>query len=136
MATLLFLTGVAVFGAIAFQALASPTVDTKTPAVQEITLDPAYRGWKLISVAHEGGSLNDIRAILGNEAAFQASHEGTIPFPDGAIIARLAWADTPSAANNKVFGRNQSFVAGYERSTAREKLTQVCRDRWLGICPI
>ncbi len=34
------------------------------------------------------------------------------PFPDGAIIARLAWQYVPSEENNKAFGRTQSFVAG------------------------
>jgi Cytochrome P460 len=38
--------------------------------------------------------------------------EGKLPFPDGAIIARLAWKYVPSAENNKVFGHEQSFVAG------------------------
>jgi hypothetical protein len=33
-------------------------------------------------------------------------------FPDGTVIARLAWNYVPSAENNKVFGRDQSFVAG------------------------
>jgi len=35
-----------------------------------------------------------------------------LPFPDGTIIARLAWSYVPSEENNKVFGRFQSFVAG------------------------
>jgi Cytochrome P460 len=66
----------------------------------------------LISVAHEAGNLNDLRAILGNDIALQSYREGKLPFPDGAIIARLAWQYVPSAENNKVFGRAQSFVAG------------------------
>jgi hypothetical protein len=37
--------------------------------------------------------------------------EGKLPFPDGTIIARLAWSYVPSEENNKVFGRSQSFVA-------------------------
>ena len=32
--------------------------------------------------------------------------------PDGTIIARMAWSYVPSEENNKVFGRDQSFVAG------------------------
>jgi hypothetical protein len=66
----------------------------------------------LISVAREEGSLDDIRAILGNDIAIKAYREGTRPFPDGAIIARLAWACLPSEENNKAFGNAQSFVAG------------------------
>src|ERR1700743_556055 len=71
-----------------------------------------YRDWRLISVAHEAGNLNDLRALLGNDIAIEAYREGTLPFPDGAIIARLAWSYVASDENNKVFGRDQSFVAG------------------------
>jgi len=76
------------------------------------TLPPGYRDWSLISVAHEEGKLNDIRAILGNDIAVKAFRDGTIPFPDGAIIARLAWRYISSEENNKAFGGPQSFVAG------------------------
>jgi hypothetical protein len=66
----------------------------------------------LISVAHEEGNLNDLRAVLGNDVAIKAYREGKLPFPEGTIIARLAWRYVPSEENNKVFGRPQSFVAG------------------------
>ena len=75
-------------------------------------LPDGYRDWGLISVAHEEGSLNDLRAILGNDVAIKAYREGKLPFPDGTILARLAWSYVPSEENNKVFGRRQSFVAG------------------------
>lgn len=111
-ATLFLLTGAAIYGKAILKARGSSTADTKTPGIQDITLSPRYRDWRVISVAHEGGKLNDIRAILGNDAAFQASRDRTIPFPDGAMIARLAWVYTSSEENNKVFGSNQSFIAG------------------------
>jgi Cytochrome P460 len=71
-----------------------------------------YRDWRLISVAHEAGDFNDLRAVLGNDIAIKAYREGAPGFPDGAIIARVAWQYVASAENNKVFGRPQSFVAG------------------------
>jgi hypothetical protein len=71
-----------------------------------------YRDWKLVSVAHEAGQLNDIRAILGNDVVVKAYREGKLPFPEGSIIARIAWAYVPSEENNKIFGRDQSFVPG------------------------
>jgi hypothetical protein len=77
-----------------------------------IKLFPGYRNWRLVSVAHEEGNLNDIRAILGNDVAIKAYRENQLPFPDGTIIARLAWKYVPSEENNKVFRRAQSFVAG------------------------
>ena len=63
-------------------------------------------------MAREEGKLDDLRAILGNDVAVAAAREGRLPYPDGAVIARLAWAYVPSEENNKVFGRFQSFVAG------------------------
>ena len=66
----------------------------------------------MVSVAREEGGLDDIRAVLGNDVAIKAYREGTLAFPDGAIIARIAWGYVPSDENNKVFGRVQSFVAG------------------------
>jgi hypothetical protein len=77
-----------------------------------ISLPAGYRDWRLVSVAHEEGSLNDIRAILGNDAAIEAYRAGRLPFPDGTIIARVAWSYVPSEENDKVFGKAQSFVAG------------------------
>jgi hypothetical protein len=76
------------------------------------TIPAGYRDWKLISVAHEIGDLNDLRAILGNDVAIKAYREGRLPFPDGTIIARLAWSYDSSEENDKAFGRPQSFVAG------------------------
>jgi hypothetical protein len=78
----------------------------------ESRFPPGYRDWKLISVAHEEGNLNDLRALLGNDVAIKAYQEGKLPFPDGSMIARLAWSYVPSQENNTVFGRAQSFVAG------------------------
>ena len=75
-------------------------------------IPPGYRDWRLISVAHEEGKLNDIRAILGNDLAINAYREGKLPFPEGTIIARIAWRHVPSEENNKIFGRVQSFVPG------------------------
>src|SRR5437763_13666166 len=83
---------------------ASPVFGVKIPA--------GYREWRLISVAHEECSLNDLRAILGNDVAFKASRHEQLPYPDGTIIARLAWTYDPLEESSKAFGRAQSFVAG------------------------
>jgi hypothetical protein len=71
-----------------------------------------YRDWTLISVAHEEGNFKSFAAVLGNEVAIKAYREKKLPFPDGTIIAALHWRHEPSEENNKVFGRDQSFVAG------------------------
>ena len=102
----------AVAGVVAYMAPASGQADGEAAPIFVIKIPPGYRDWRLISVAHEEGNLNDIRAILGNDVAIKAYREGKLPFPDGTIIARLAWSYVPSEENNKVFGRPQSFVAG------------------------
>jgi hypothetical protein len=104
-----------------------------TPAFVD-KIPPGYRDWKLISVAHEEGNFHSFAAVLGNEVAIQASREGTLPFPDGAIIAALHWRHVPSEENNKVFGRSQSFVAGTPtRSVHGQRLEKIRCDRGLGI---
>ena len=103
---------VAMTGVVVYMAHASGRSDEDADPIFGITIPPGYRDWKLISVAHEEGNLNDLRALLGNDAAIKAYRVGKLPFPDGTIIARLAWSYVPSEENNKVFGRSQSFVAG------------------------
>jgi hypothetical protein len=98
--------------AIALMSVAASHTDDQAAPIFGIKIFPGYRDWKLISVAHEAGNLNDLRAVLGNDVAIKAYREGKLPFPDGTIIARLAWNYVPSEENNKVFGREQSFVAG------------------------
>src|ERR1700722_13422754 len=103
---------VALTGVFVYEARPSAQADREAAPIFGIKIPSGYRDWKLISVAHEEGKLNDLRAVLGNDAAIKAYREGKLPFPDGAIIARLAWGYVPSEENNKVFGRAQSFVAG------------------------
>ena len=101
-----------VVGIVALTSPASGRDDGRAAPIFGIKIFPGYRDWRLISVAHEEGSLNDIRAILGNDVAIKAYRENKLPFPDGTVIARIAWKDVPSEENDKVFGRDQSFVAG------------------------
>jgi hypothetical protein len=100
-------------GVVAFTAIASRHATAQEAAPIFVTEVPAgYRDWKVVSVAHEEGDLNDIRAILGNDVAINAYRAGKLPFPEGAIVGRIAWSYVPSEENNKAFGRAQSFVAG------------------------
>src|SRR5579872_7298670 len=77
-----------------------------------INIPEGYRDWRLIAVAHEEGMLNDLRAILGNDVAIKAARDGAANYPDGAVIARLAWSYEPLAESEKAFGHLQSFVSG------------------------
>jgi len=108
---LLLLVVAVLVGVVALTA--SATRQIKEPAPVFVTkIPPGYRDWKLISVAREEGNLNDIRAVLGNDLAIKSYRQGKLPFPDGAIIGRIAWNYVASEENNKIFGRQQSFVPG------------------------
>jgi Cytochrome P460 len=102
----------ALAGVVTYMAPASGQSDGEATPIFGIKIPPGYRDWKLISVAHEEGNLNDLRAILGNDIAIKAYRDGKLPFPDGTIIARLAWSYDPLEESAKAFGRPQSFVAG------------------------
>jgi hypothetical protein len=91
---------------------ASGQAGGEAAAVYVTKIPAGFRDWKLVSVAHEAGNFNDIRAILANDVGIKAFREGKLPLPEGTIIARIAWSYVPSEENNKVFGREQSFVAG------------------------
>ena len=110
--TFLLVAAATLAGVVAYMAPASGQADGEATPIFGIKIPPGYRDWRLISVAHEEGSLNDLRAVLGNDVAIQASREGKLPFPDGTIIARLAWSYDPLEESAKAFGRLQSFVAG------------------------
>jgi len=103
---------VALAGVVAYVAPASAQADGEAAPIFGVNIPPGYRDWRLISVAHEEGDLNDLRAILGNDIAINSYREGKLPFPDGTIIARLAWSYVPLEESSKAFGRLQSFVAG------------------------
>src|SRR5450432_1666911 len=91
---------------------ASGQAEGEAAPIFGVKLPPGYRDWRLISVAHEEGTLNDLRAILGNDVAIEAFRKGTLPYPDGTIIARLAWSYDPLEESSQAFGHPQSFVAG------------------------
>src|ERR1700729_122205 len=110
--TFLAVAAAIVCSLLAFTPHVSGHTDEKASPHYEVKIPAGYRDWKLISVAHEAGNLNDIRAILGNDVVLKAYREEKLPFPDGTIIARLAWKYVPSEENNKLFGSEQSFVAG------------------------
>jgi hypothetical protein len=84
--------------------------DDEGSPIYGVTIPAGYRDWALINVGHIAGDLNDLRAVLGNAVAIKAFRDGTLPRPDGTIIARLAWKMVPSAENNAVLGPSLSFV--------------------------
>jgi hypothetical protein len=92
-----------------------PTAQSNSSPIYGVTIPAGYRDWQLIAVDQlKTDKVDQLRAQLGNEIAIKAFKEGTIPFPDGAIIAALHWKRVPSDDNNKVlvdaFPGAQSFV--------------------------
>src|SRR5271156_2960941 len=69
---------------------ASPIYGVKIPA--------GFRDWKMIAVDQllVPGKTDQLRAQLGNEIAVKAFREGTLPYPDGAIVAAIHWTRVPS----------------------------------------
>lgn len=73
----------------------APGVGAVSP-IFGVALPTGYRQWELIAPAHRP-DLDEIRAILGNALALKAYRQGTLPFPDGTILVKLAWKRVPSA---------------------------------------
>jgi hypothetical protein len=107
---------VALAGATAYLAPASGESEGEAAPVFGIKIPDGYRDWRLISVAHEEGKLNDLRAILGNDVAIDAYRGNTRPFPDGTILARLAWNYEPLPESKAAFGQAQSYVAVHPKN--------------------
>src|ERR1700722_8559652 len=87
------------------------------PAIYVTKMPPGFRDFRLISMAHEAGTLNSSPAVLGNDVAYNAFRDGKLTYPDGSIIAALHYGHVPSDENNKVFGQVQSFVPGAPTNT-------------------
>ncbi|TPG07276.1 cytochrome C oxidase subunit III [Rhodanobacter glycinis] len=97
------LTHLAVFAAVtscalasAFVAHASDTESKVASPIYGVTIPDGYRQWQLIAPAQEAAPLNELRAVLGNAIAVRAYRDGTLPFPDGTVLAKLAWKHVSS----------------------------------------
>jgi Cytochrome P460 len=105
-------------GVVAYMAHASGQSDEEAAPIYGVKIPAGYRDWQLIAVKQLlfAGKGEQLRAQLGNDIAIKAFKEGTLPFPDGAIIAAIHWTRVPSEDNNKVldgpFPGTQSFVVG------------------------
>ncbi|MDF5719493.1 MAG: cytochrome P460 family protein [Rhizonema sp. PD37] len=109
---LLLVAVVMVAGVVVCMVPPSQHADAETAPIFGGEIPPGYRDWPLISVAREKGKLQDLRAKLGNDVAIKAYRSGNGSFPDGTIIARLAWSYVPWEESDKVLGPHNSFMAG------------------------
>jgi hypothetical protein len=102
-------------GVAAYMGSASGQSNADAAPIYGIKLPDGYRDWRLISVKQltgkqltgAGGELKQLRAELGNDLAVKAFRDGTLPFPDGAIIAALHWNEDSSDFDN------QALAAGF-----------------------
>jgi hypothetical protein len=110
------LVGVGVLAcAVATTGPASGQSDGEAAPIYGIKLPQGYRDWHLIAVkrltgkqlTRAGGNLHQLRAQLGNDVAIKAFRDGTLPFPDGAVIAALHWDEDSSDSDN------QALAAGF-----------------------
>ncbi len=67
-----------------------------------VAIPDGYRTWQLVAVSHRTDN-DQVRAILGNDIAMKAYREKTLPFPDGAILAKLEWKRVESAEFKNAF---------------------------------
>ena len=137
----LLLAVVTVAGIVAHMAHASGQSDGDSSPIYGVKIPAGYRDWQLIAVKQLlfAGKGEQLRAQLGNDIAIKAFKEGTLPFPDGAIIAAIHWTRVPSEDNNKVLDgpipRHSIFrcrIPG-ECSVHGQGLKEVRRDGRLGV---
>ncbi|KAI3590938.1 hypothetical protein D9X30_4423 [Cupriavidus sp. U2] len=75
---------------------AGPTGNPHASPIYGVTLPEGYRNWQLVAPALEGEPLNELRTVVGNKIAIDAYKRGELPFPDGAVLVKLAWKYTQS----------------------------------------
>jgi hypothetical protein len=84
----------------------------KASPIYGVTIPAGYRQWEVIAPSHEA-LLDELQVILGNPVAMKAYGEGRVRFPDGTILAKMAWKHVPSAEDNGALGQFQAFVPGH-----------------------
>jgi hypothetical protein len=89
-ATSVLVSGLAVGAAVSFSQAGEPAQETAAP-IYGVTIPEGYRDWKFIAPAQEAPPLDELRAVLGNDIAVEAYKRGTLPFPDGSILVKLAY---------------------------------------------
>jgi hypothetical protein len=88
-----------VFAVAAGSCAAAATIaagDDRASPIYGVTLPQGYRHWEFIAPAHETPPLDELRVVVGNDVALKAYREGTLPFPDGSVLVKLAWKHKPS----------------------------------------
>lgn len=72
-------------------AAAAGAASSPASPIYGVTIPDGYRQWEFIAPALEAAPLDELRVVVGNKIAVDAYAQGTLPFPDGAILVKLAW---------------------------------------------
>ncbi|MCW5737974.1 MAG: cytochrome P460 family protein [Enhydrobacter sp.] len=90
----------AAIASLIFAKMLAARSDADTGAASPIfgvTIPEGYRQWQMIAPSQLGEPFDELRAILGNDMAIKAYGGKTLPFPDGTVLAKLAWKRIPAS---------------------------------------
>ena len=143
-------TVTAVASVAAYMESASGQCNGDAAPIYGVKIPDGYRDWRLISVKRltgkqltgNGGELKQLRSELGNDLAIKAYRDGSLPFPDGAIIAALHWNEELSDADDRVLAAGfpgLGLIASFAGSAVNAQFMvkdfkKIRRVPRLGIC--
>lgn len=108
---------------------------TAQPAINGLQLPAGFEDWKIISVSYRTDR-NSIRAIMGNDKAVEAARTGnTNPYPDGAIVGKVAWQAVEDEAWPDAIVPEELLVAEFMYKDSKEFASNGTGwgwARWLG----
>jgi hypothetical protein len=116
---------------IASRPFAAAGAEGEGSPIYGVTIPVGYRQWEVIAPSQEVG-LDELRVILGNAISMKAYREGTLPFPDGAMLAKVAWKRVPSPGDDAWEPRRPSFLAQRQPSKSWSKIQRDTRQRAAG----
>jgi hypothetical protein len=87
---------------VLFPSFPTATAAEIVAAPTGVTIPKGYRNWQVVAPSQRDDK-DEIRVILGNSIAMKALRARQLPFPDGAILAKLAWKRAASAEFDKTF---------------------------------
>lgn len=93
------------FAAVLFVPAARAAEEAAAGAVSPlfgVAIPEGYRAFHVVAPSHRPDK-DEIRVILANDIAIKAYRQKTLPFPDGAILAKLAWRRVKSAEFEEAF---------------------------------
>lgn len=85
-----------VLGLIAITAADDARAAVPASPIYGVTVPDGYRGWELVAPAREAARFDELRVVLGNDIAVRAYRQGSLPFPDGSVLVKLAWKEVQS----------------------------------------